>query len=198
MSLPDLYRLYFNSLAETWSPPVTVAEQLERHLLDFAPEPGNRILDVGAGTGIVTGILHSDGFPPVTVVPVDISERMLQQGKKKLLDRFRLATCCDVYRLPFPTGSFACVVCFSAFPHFKPEPALQELARILGAEGRLLILHTQCSRKLNRFHATLAGPVCSDILMRADELAMLMERYGLGIIKKIEQPELYWLEARKL
>jgi len=198
MSLPDLYRLYFNSLAEKWAPPPSVAEQLERHLLDFAPEPGARILDVGAGTGIVTGLLQRPGFPDLTVVPIDISERMLQQGKKNLLDRFRLATCCDVYRLPFPTGSFDAAVCFSAFPHFKPEPAMRELARILGADGRLLILHTQCSRKLNRFHATLAGPVCSDILMRADELAMLMAGHGLEIIKKIEHPDLYWLEARKL
>ena len=196
--MPDAYRLYFNALADTWAMKPGVVEQLKIHLLSFAPEPGARILDVGAGTGIVTGLLKSPGFPDLTVVPIDISERMLQQGKKNLLDRFHLATCCDVYRLPFPTGSFACVVCFSAFPHFKPEPALQELARILGAEGRLLILHTQCSRKLNRFHSTLAGPVCSDTLMRADELAMLMEGYGLGIIKKIEHPELYWLEARKL
>lgn len=197
MSMPDLHRLYFNGLAEKWSMKPSVAEQLQRHLLDFAPEPGSRLLDVGAGTGVVTGILKSPGFPNLAVVPVDISERMLQQGKKNLSGRYRMATCCDVYRLPFPTGLFDAAICFSAFPHFEPLPAIRELVRVLRTNGRLLILHTQCSRKLNQFHSALSGPVCNDRLMKADELALLLEQHGAAIVKKIEHPELYWLEARK-
>jgi demethylmenaquinone methyltransferase/2-methoxy-6-polyprenyl-1,4-benzoquinol methylase len=196
--MPDLHRLYFNALAEKWSMPPSVAEQLQCHLLDFAPEPGARILDVGAGTGIVTGLLTSSGFPDLFVVPIDISERMLQQGKKNLAEGYRMATCGNVYALPFPNGLFDAAICFSAFPHFEPLPAIRELVRTLRAKGRLLILHTQCSRKLNQFHSSLSGPVSGDRLMKADELATLVALHGLEMVKKIEHPELYWLEARKL
>jgi ubiquinone/menaquinone biosynthesis C-methylase UbiE len=197
MSLSDLHRLYFNALAGKWAMSPSVAEQLRNHLLAFAPMPGDRILDVGAGTGIVTGLLKSSCFPDLSVVPIDISERMLQQGKKNLAEHYQLATCCDVYRLPFPAGLFSAAICFSAFPHFKPLPAIRELVRILGPKGRLLVLHTQCSRKLNQFHSSLSGPVCTDMLMKADELSVQLEQHGLLINNKIEQPELYWVEASK-
>lgn len=113
-------------------------------LLDrTAPQPGNAILDVACGTGIVTrdaaARLEGEG----RVVGLDINPAMLDVAR--LVDspythliEWRQAS---VEHLPFADASFDVVLCQQAFQFFPDkELAAQEMSRVLKPGGRAAIL----------------------------------------------------------
>ncbi len=102
-----------------------------------------RVLDAGCGPG------HTAlAFAPhvATVVALDLSQPMLDQARDLAQERgihnleTRLG---DVEELPFPDGSFHCVVSrYSAHHWPHPERALAELARVLMPGGLFLLSDT--------------------------------------------------------
>src|ERR1700690_1671291 len=62
---------------------VEVAGLLER---EAAPRPGERVLDIGFGTGATTIPFARAVLPGGDVTGVDISEPMLEQAKKNVAD----------------------------------------------------------------------------------------------------------------
>ncbi len=97
-------------------------------------EPGQRLLDVGGGTGRITQALAGAG---VALTLLDPSLGMLRQAQGK--------GCCVPCQgiaeaLPFATGSFARVLAVDSFHHFWDyNRAAAELVRILAPGGRLVI-----------------------------------------------------------
>jgi demethylmenaquinone methyltransferase/2-methoxy-6-polyprenyl-1,4-benzoquinol methylase len=73
----------------------------------------------------------------------DINGRMLARGRDRLADAGVLAPAvqCDAERLPFPGASFDCVcVGFGLRNMTRKQAALAEMARVLKAGGRLIVL----------------------------------------------------------
>jgi len=95
--------------------------------LDGAPR---RILDLGTGTGAIA-VLVASRFPEAEVVGVDVSERMIQQAKRKAGERVRFQIA-DAQRLPFPDGGFDLVTLGNMIPFFD------EVARVVARGGRVL------------------------------------------------------------
>jgi SAM-dependent methyltransferase len=84
-----------------------------------------RVLEVGAGTGIVSATMAARGFDPF---PIDISLEMLAQGAARFPHRRVNA---DAVRLPYRSGRFEAVVFIWSLHHIsEPEGALQEAARV--------------------------------------------------------------------
>ncbi len=100
-----------------------------RIVKDFIP-PGLRTLDVGCGSSRIIGAL-----PPGSVA-VDILLRKLRYAR-----RFdRLLVQASGFSLPFPEGSFPCVVCSQVIEHLpRRSPLLSELCRVLSPGGRLIL-----------------------------------------------------------
>ncbi len=105
----------------------------------LAAEPGQRVLDVGGGTGRIATSLLAAG---ARVVVCDTSLPMARQARAKGLP----AVVSDVTRLPFATGCTERVLVVDAFHHFvAPTPqiaqpaAARELLRTLAPGGRLVI-----------------------------------------------------------
>jgi demethylmenaquinone methyltransferase / 2-methoxy-6-polyprenyl-1,4-benzoquinol methylase len=105
--------------------------------------PGERVLDVAGGTGDLARLFSQRVGARGTVVLSDINGAMLTRGRDRLIDEGLAvpAVQCDAERLPFPPETFDCVcVAFGLRNMTRKEYALAEMARVLRAGGRLLVL----------------------------------------------------------
>ena len=89
-----------------------------------------RVLDLGAGTGLLTGVLLTAGHE---VVAVDPAGEMLGE----LRARYPQVTAHvgDAEAVPLPDGSVDAVVAGQAAHWFDPEPAAAQLRRVLRPGG---------------------------------------------------------------
>ncbi|MFC0681231.1 class I SAM-dependent methyltransferase [Lysobacter korlensis] len=100
-----------------------------------APEAGERILDVAAGTGTSSAPLSKAG---AVVTAVDISEAMIKIGRTRHAEvDFHVA---NAERLPFENDMFdAVTISFSLRNIADPRAAVSEMYRVLKPSGRVVI-----------------------------------------------------------
>nr|WP_269449763.1 demethylmenaquinone methyltransferase [Auraticoccus cholistanensis] len=99
------------------------------------PRPGQRVLDLAAGTGTSSRPFADAG---ALVVPTDLSLGMLAVGKRRQPDLPFVAG--DALALPFADGAFdAVTISFGLRNVESTEEALAELRRVTRPGGRLVI-----------------------------------------------------------
>jgi SAM-dependent methyltransferase len=99
---------------------------------------GDRLLDVGCGTGAAVRIAAEavDRAVGVDVSPGMIARAQSWPGVPPSVE-FRLG---EAGRLPVDDGEFSALVCTSSFHHYPdPAAAASEMARALAPGGRLVI-----------------------------------------------------------
>ena len=99
------------------------------------PGTGRRVLDLGAGTGLLTELLVSAGHD---VVAVDPSAAMLEQLAARLPD-VRIVVA-GAEALPLPAADVDLVTAAQAAHWFDPGPAAAEMARVLRPGGTVGLL----------------------------------------------------------
>jgi demethylmenaquinone methyltransferase/2-methoxy-6-polyprenyl-1,4-benzoquinol methylase len=107
--------------------------------------PGQRALDVAAGTGDLARAYAKQVGTGGHVVVTDINSRMLGRGRERLLDAGIGGNVsyvqADAERLPFAAGSFECVSIGFGLRNVTDKPAaLASMARLLKSAGRLIVL----------------------------------------------------------
>jgi demethylmenaquinone methyltransferase/2-methoxy-6-polyprenyl-1,4-benzoquinol methylase len=107
-----------------------------RQVLDaIDPKPGERVLDLAAGTGTSSQPFLDRG---ATVVPCDFSVGMLQVGKRAKPHLPFVAG--DGTRLPFADDTFdAVTISFGLRNIVDPDAGLRELLRVTRPGGRLVV-----------------------------------------------------------
>lgn len=110
-----------------------VFQPFAHHLAAMARGP--RVLELAAGSGIVTRALVERGL---TVTATDLNPPMVEQGRLRVPEAtWQLA---DAQSLPYPDAGFDEVVC-SFGVMFLPDKAaaFAEMRRVLVPEGRVLV-----------------------------------------------------------
>lgn len=99
------------------------------------PQPGQRILDIAAGTGTSSMALKRPG---VEVVAADFSNGMLEEGRRRYPElEFVFA---DAMKLPFKDGEFDVVTMSFGLRNVSDHTvALKEFFRVLKPGGRIVI-----------------------------------------------------------
>src|SRR5215510_5565936 len=113
-------------------------------MLDMlAAQPGEKVLDIASGTGLVSLRLAAIVGTRGVVIGTDISERMVEAGRRNALEqgighlRFERS---DAEAQPFPDAAFDAAVCALGLM-YVPDPAraLGEMRRVLKPGGRVAV-----------------------------------------------------------
>lgn len=116
----------------------------ESLLAEIEPQPGETVLDVSCGTGLVTIPLADIVKPGGSVTGVDLSEGMIKEATSRSaeqeIDNITFARM-DAEALDLPDNSFDLVICSLGLMYFPyPEKALKEMYRVLKPGGHAAAL----------------------------------------------------------
>ena len=146
---------------EMWSsfaPTAILTTPVAAHLVEFAAvQPGERVLDVGCGTGVVAITAARAG---ARVSGLDLTPELLEHARAN--ERIAGAgeidwTEGDAENLPYPDASFDVVL--SQFGHmFAPRPGvtIAEMRRVLKPGGRIAFATWPPEHFIGRFFAMVA------------------------------------------
>ncbi|MDQ2651632.1 MAG: methyltransferase domain-containing protein, partial [Chloroflexota bacterium] len=110
-------------------------------LLDLAP--GERVLELGCGTGVFLPALAAAVGPNGQVVGIDHNQGFLEEARQRVetAGASTLVTleAADAERLPYPAASFDAVHVERVLMHLEdPDAALREVCRVLKPGGRFV------------------------------------------------------------
>lgn len=180
---------------ESFMVPVLFRPMAEELLRLARPSAGDRVLDIGCGTGIVARLASPHVNPGGTVTGIDPTEPMLDVAQSQCANEgvnidWQLGS---AEALPFADASFDLAVTQSAFMFFdNHSQALDQMRRVLAGDGELAISVFQ-SIELHPFYLALHEQIelllgnsgVADIFSMGavDALKTLIEQAGFADVR---------------
>lgn len=188
-------REFFNARAAGWDAQrATDTVKLAALVARLGLQSGDKVLDVGCGTGVITGLLAAAVGTSGQVLAVDVAEAMLAIAGEKWghLPQVRLVAA-DVCLLP-PEPRQA-VVCLNVYPHFADKAAfIARMREWLLPGGTLTIMHDLSRREVNAIHQT-AAVVAEDRLAPAPAVIELLTAAGYQVLDWEDSEVCYFIRA---
>jgi len=130
-SIPEIYETYLVPLIFE-----AYAKDLARRVRG---KPISRVLEIAAGTGVVTRAMVDALEPNVSIVATDLNQAMLDHGASVRADKNVDWRQADALALPFEDATFDAVVCQFGVMFFPDRPnAYSEALRVLKRGGHFL------------------------------------------------------------
>jgi SAM-dependent methyltransferase len=127
-SIPKLY--------ETYSVPMIFEPYAADLVSRLASRSLSRVLEIAAGTGVVTRVLASTLPESVSIIATDLNEAMLEQAESTGTSRPVEWRQADAMSLPFPDATFDAVICQFGVMFFPDKAkAFAETRRVLRPGG---------------------------------------------------------------
>jgi len=149
---------------------------------------GLRVVDLGAGTGILTGQLIGMGADVTAVEP---DEAMRAEFRRRLPSARLVAGSAE--DIPLPAGSVDAVLCGQAMHWFNLDAALPEIARVLTAGGVLAGLWNNDDDRVEwmaGLQTAAEGAMGAALRARRTQTAALQEgRFDRRLFTAVERAE---------
>lgn len=166
---------FFDQSAPEWAVRSFDISLMESLIERIGLHPGDRVLDLGGGTGHLLPVLRKRIGETGVVCMIDLSLKMLRHAAIPA-DRTRTTRCSGTAeKIPLKDGRWDAVVCMGLFPHLTDRPAaLAEIRRVLVPGGQVAILHLIGRKKLNAIHQGIGGAVADDLLPPGEDVARML------------------------
>jgi len=173
--VPHSVKDYFDSQACHWDTHSRHDPgKLHRIIRTCDLQPGQRVLDVACGTGVLfPWLLEHD---PALLMGIDISEGMTEIARAKHRDRRLKIVTADYYHLD--AEPFDRIIVYNAYPHFFDKERFAEKTRnLLVHGGRFVVAHNKGHENLNKMHERRGACLYSVPLRPASEERRWFEPY---------------------
>ena len=138
-----------------------------------APQPGERVLDVACGTGVVARLVAPQVGPTGTVVALDMNPAMLAVARSVLTAEGAAIVWQEgsALALPFAEADFDLVLCQQGLQFFPDRvAALREMRRVLRPDGRVALSVNQALQD-NPVYEALYGAIARHLGTTAPAIA---------------------------
>ena len=187
---------FFDKLAASWD---DMREKNENKLQEMVRligfRSGDRVMDVGSGTGVLLPFIHQAIGSAGQITAVDFSAGMLERARVnyRQLGRIRFVVA-DVMEMPVD-DLYDQIVCLNFFPHVKNKPEfLTKMRRHLKLNGTLVIMHDISREKVNAIHGG-SREVAEDRLPPATEVVTWLRQANYDIREVIDCEDRYFIRA---
>ncbi len=186
---------FFNRNAPNWD--------LNHHKEDFEAAEilvekaevvkGQKVLDVGSGTGILIPFLQKAG---AKVTALDVSPRMIEIIREKY-PRVKAVTGNFEEVSFFESGGFDRILIYNAFPHFpSPLKVIMRAFSLLKKNGIFLIGHSMNRERLNFHHKKVGNVVAGHMLISNEEMKKSLLKAGFSKVS-LEEDRYFFVSAVK-
>ncbi len=194
-------KAFFEQHARIWDIICTHDDEKLEEIFDILPlKKGDRVLDVGTGTGITIPYILKKVGTFGSVCAIDYAENMIRKAEEKFPQK-------EYPNVNFIIGDFFdldagkhfdSIICYSCFPHFEDkEKFIQKCFDVLDRNGTLLIAHSSSRTEINEMHARKHKAVQDDFLPSTQEIGMLANRNGFVVLTERDDERLFYIVIKK-
>lgn len=192
--IADQQQACFNRAVEAFDvpQPADVLARLHAAVAAAGIAPGEAVLDVGAGVGVLLPFIRR--YRPARIIACDLAERMLERLALKYPEvEVRRA---DIAELDLPDASVDVAFMNAMYGNIADKAAAQRnVARMLRPGGRLVVSHPEGRAFVDQLRAT--SSLFIEPYPTQEEFAAALGAHGLVVTLYRDEPQLYLMLARK-
>lgn len=186
----DKVAAYFDERADSWDESGCSGEsRVQGAVLSLVDlKPGDTVLDLGCGTGVMIPFYLT--AKAGKIVAVDVSEKMVERAREKFGGEPSVELRASD-ALSLDEGErFDAAVIYNAYPHFPDKLALVEkVYRLLKPSGRFVVAHGSGKDAINRHHEAVAAGVSCGLRAASEESVLWADKFEIEAL--VDTPGFY-------
>ena len=186
----DEIAAYFDERADSWDESGCSGEsRVQGAVLSLVDlKPGDTVLDLGCGTGVMVPFYLA--AKAGKIVAVDVSEKMVERAREKFGGEPSVELRASD-ALSLDEGErFDAAVIYNAYPHFPDKLVLVEkVYRMLKPSGRFVVAHGSGKDAINRHHEAVAAGVSCGLRAASEESVLWADKFEIEAL--VDTPGFY-------